>query len=60
MEEFVWVALKSKDRYGTSAIEVDGLEYEEAKERDQLARNEQDRRGQGPGSSHEQCGEQTL
>lgn len=33
MEEFVWVALKSKDRYGTSAIEVDGLEYEEAKER---------------------------
>lgn len=33
MEEFVWVALKSKDRYGTSAVEVDGLEYEEAKEK---------------------------
>lgn len=30
MEEFVRVMLKSKDKYGTSAIEIDCQEYEEA------------------------------
>jgi hypothetical protein len=33
MEEFVWAVLTSKDRYGTSAIEVEDLEYEQARER---------------------------
>jgi hypothetical protein len=33
MEEFSWVVLKSEDNYGSSTIEVEGLEYEQAKEK---------------------------
>jgi hypothetical protein len=33
MEEFSWVVLKSKDNYGSSTIEVEGEEYEQAKEK---------------------------
>lgn len=33
MEEFVWAELKSRDKYGASAIEVEGPDYEEVKEK---------------------------
>lgn len=33
MEEFSWVVLESKDSYGSSTIEVEGEDYESAKEK---------------------------
>jgi hypothetical protein len=33
MEEFSWVLLQSKDNYGSSTIEVEGEDYEDAKEK---------------------------